>query len=232
MRVLITCMQCFQEDGHPSDKMSYVEYNDANVYRNICERGHDTLVVPQQQRFELLFEIAANAILDGYYREAVVSFTAATERFFEFSFRVLASHVTDSEFTKSRKSLGLSERQLGAFVGAWVIAFAETPETLPEKKVKFRNDVIHKGKFPTKQEAIDYGETVFSLLKSLISKLKKDRSKELQQVVLRDLVERSGGKQSSTVGMPTIISLVAPMPSTLSEGLAALPGKLGRRPLG
>lgn len=37
----------------------------------------------------MLFEIALNAIVDGYQREAVSSFAASIERFYEFAIRVL-----------------------------------------------------------------------------------------------------------------------------------------------
>lgn len=64
-----------------------VEVRDENHYALTCPKGHRNVVVLQQQKFEVLFEIGAHAIEDGYYREAVSSFTASLERFYEFFVR-------------------------------------------------------------------------------------------------------------------------------------------------
>jgi hypothetical protein len=32
----------------------------------------------------VLFDIGANAVVDGYYREAITSFSASLERFYEY----------------------------------------------------------------------------------------------------------------------------------------------------
>ena len=44
-----------------------------------CSRSHETTAILQEQKFEILFDIGAHAILDGYYREAVSSFTSSLE---------------------------------------------------------------------------------------------------------------------------------------------------------
>ena len=41
-------------------------------------------------KFELLFELGINALIDGYPREAVSSFASALERFYEFFCQVAA----------------------------------------------------------------------------------------------------------------------------------------------
>lgn len=67
----------------------------------------------------MLSQIGANAIIDGYYREAVSSFSASLERFYEFSVHVLMRHFgKNSQQFKSawRPISNQSERQLGAFV--------------------------------------------------------------------------------------------------------------------
>ena len=61
-----------------------VEVNDDNFYRIECQKGHVTFTYQQQQKFELLFDFGAMALLDGYTREAVASMSAALERFYEF----------------------------------------------------------------------------------------------------------------------------------------------------
>lgn len=56
-----------------------------------CQKGHKNFVILQEERFETLFQIGANAIIDGYYREAVNSFTTSLERFYEFSIKVFCN---------------------------------------------------------------------------------------------------------------------------------------------
>jgi hypothetical protein len=54
-------------------------------------------------KFEVLFDLAANAIVDGYYREAIASFAASLERFFEFFVHVacLKQGVEEDVFEKA-----------------------------------------------------------------------------------------------------------------------------------
>lgn len=54
-----------------------------------CSHGHKTTTIVQNPKYEILFDIGANAIVDGYYREAVSSFTSSLERFYEYSIKIL-----------------------------------------------------------------------------------------------------------------------------------------------
>ena len=56
--------------------MSKLEFRDDGRYEITCPKGHSSFTIPQQQKFELLFDIGAYAITDGYYREAISSFTS------------------------------------------------------------------------------------------------------------------------------------------------------------
>src|SRR5450759_1525283 len=112
-------MKCLQEFGRPSSEFSQIEFRDDGRYELKCSFGHETTTVLQQQKFEILFEIGAHAILDGYYREAVSSFTSSLERFYEFAIRVFLekSSKSDDLFQSCwSKVSSQSERQLGAFV--------------------------------------------------------------------------------------------------------------------
>lgn len=85
MKLRIPCGQCFNEDGSRTDDTLYaVGVQDGGPYWVNCRNGHRTATVLQLLRFELLSDVAANAIVDGYYREAVGSFTSALERLYEF----------------------------------------------------------------------------------------------------------------------------------------------------
>lgn len=57
---------------------------DDGRYEITCEKEHRSVVILNNIKFELLFEIGLNATVDGYYREVVSSFASALERFYEF----------------------------------------------------------------------------------------------------------------------------------------------------
>jgi hypothetical protein len=118
MRIPLYCMQCFQEQGKPDDVFYPAELQDNGLYWLKCRAGHETVTCLQEQKFEVLYDLAANAILDGYYREAVVSFTSALERFYEFYIQVMAikRNVPEKEFEEAWKRVAAqSERQYGAY---------------------------------------------------------------------------------------------------------------------
>lgn len=216
MRLLIPCMQCFQEFGKPTEEFSHVEFRDDGRYEIQCSFGHETTTILQQQKFEVLFDIGAHAIIDSYYREAVSSFTSSLERFYEFSLRVFLenSSKSDALFQSSwKRVVSQSERQLGAFVFLWASNFKEPPELLSNAQVSFRNDVIHKGKIPTRDEAIKYGNSVLSVLRPKMLAIRERFPEEVSKVIsyhLRDCRSDSdNGKQVSTISIPTIASLTS-----------------------
>lgn len=61
-----------------------VEFRDDGLYKVACPRGHVTVTAIQEQKFEVLFDLGAMALLDGYTREAVSSMAASLECFFEY----------------------------------------------------------------------------------------------------------------------------------------------------
>jgi hypothetical protein len=146
------------------------------LYTGKCPQGHDLLIATQTLRHEMLFEIALNAIEDGYYREAVSSFTASMERYFEFAIRVLARNrnVPVDVFGEVWKVIGRqSERQLGAYVALYAAIFGNIPLVLCNKLTKQRNDVIHNGKVPTKDQALEFGNSVHSIIQSGFQNLRE-----------------------------------------------------------
>src|SRR5688572_21926828 len=108
-----------------------VEIRDDNFYRSTCPAGHENLVVIQNQKFELLFDFGARALLDGYTREAVASMAAALERFYEFYLKVvcLKHGIADFDFKNSWKFVSAqSERQLGAFLFTYLFENKRTAQ--------------------------------------------------------------------------------------------------------
>jgi hypothetical protein len=174
MRLPISCAACQLQFGAPTGMFSDCEFRDDGCYNLTCGRGHETLTVLQQHRFEILFEIAVYAILDGYYREAVSSFTSGIERFYEYALRILFEGRPAELFEACWKSVASqSERQLGAFIFAWATKFGEAPKVLAQRQVEVRNRVIHKGQIPTKAEAIEYGNSALGLARPQVRRLQE-----------------------------------------------------------
>ena len=103
---------------YPCPKVVAIDMNEENHYTSICPSGHHIHVALGNQKFELLFESAALALLDGYRREAIAGFSSALERFYEFYIQVIVhkNMIFGDSFSKTWKELSSrSERQLGAF---------------------------------------------------------------------------------------------------------------------
>ena len=201
-------------------ELSRVEFRDDGRYELICSSGHETTTVLQQQKFEVLFEIGAHAILDGYYREAVSSFTSSLERFYEFVIRVLleSSSGSDSLCQACWASVSnQSERQLGAFIFLWASQLGAKPTLLSRAMVEYRNDVIHKGKIPTKDEAMKYGDAVIGAIIPLAKVLRERFPEQISKVTFYHLAsartDSDMKKQVSTMSISTLLERVMTEPS-------------------
>jgi hypothetical protein len=226
MRLPLACMQCFRERGQPDEVLYYAEVTDDGLYHLPCRNGHVTTTCLQEQKFEVLYELAANAILDGYYREAVVSFTSSLESFYEFYLRVIARkrNVAEETFEEAWKRIvAQSERQLGAYTFIHTLEQGSPPPHLTESQIKFRNKVIHRGTIPTRTEAEDYGQKVLDAIVPVLVVLQVNEATYVSQEVvsrLRRLNARVPPSQHrSTMSMPGAISMARalsePQPSLL-----------------
>lgn len=188
------------------------------VYEHVCPLGHRSVWLTQQHRFELLFELGIHAILDGYYREAISAFSAALERFYQFSFHVLTlrSGASDANFLEAwaqvKKS---SERQFGVHVSAWLISFGSIPRALPDSgpnkpSKEFRNNVIHNGMLPDYAATVAFGQTVLEITREQIDHLNDHAVDEVRQVThyhLREAAKKSTSPVPTTRWSMTILSL-------------------------
>lgn len=188
-------MQCSTEKGELDKRVYPAELRENNLYYLKCDLGHETVTCLQNQRFEVLFELAANAVLDGYYREAVLSFTSSLERFYEFYLQVISvKHgIPQEKYNKAWKEIkDKSERQLGAYINTYVLESGEPPALLPDKKSHFRNEVVHQGRIPTRDEAIEFGQEVRNLVAPAWTKLKEDHPEHVTEVVKRHVMKIRG----------------------------------------
>lgn len=192
MKIILPCLECIKEYGIPNLKIETQEYNDKGIYRHICDKGHESYTIDQAMKFERLFEIAGCAYLDGYYRESVASATSALERFYEFSIKVFIKKVLNEdnqqEYIDTWNNVSnQSERQLGAYYFLYLSNYKKAPPTIKNGKVKFRNEVIHKGKIPTKDEAYDYIECIYDYIYNRILEIKKDFTSEILNVIFYEM---------------------------------------------
>jgi hypothetical protein len=151
--------------------------SDDGRYEVRCQAGHVSTVFLDNLKFELLFEMGLNALMDGYPREAVSSFASSLERFYEFYWHVAMTHlkISEQERVGSWKAVAKqSERQLGMFITAHLLLMKKAPALLnPSNEVRLRNDVIHGGYVPTPEEAAAFGNSVMRLINQSLDDLRK-----------------------------------------------------------
>ncbi|WP_440984596.1 hypothetical protein ACQHIH_12015 [Xanthomonas sontii] len=219
MNFICSCWECVFERKHG---LLYVPFQQQGIYRITCGNGHRIIFIVQEHPFEVLFHIASNAVIDGYYREAITSFAASLERFYEFTVRVLllARGLDHSLIDASWKAItDKSERQLGACIALWSAHFMEPPKMLSRTLVEFRNDVVHKGIIPTQDKALDFGQAILDLIATQRDKLKASCHAEINAVVMNrnaSLIRSVAGEPK--VGVATVDSAVGLL-SSQSEPL-------------
>lgn len=220
MKLSIVCAQCMQEDLPNTRPTAVVEFRDDGRYEVTCPKGHKSITLLQQQKFEVLFDIGAYAVTDGYYREAVSSFTSSLERFYEFFIRasLYSKGLADDILATTWKHVSnQSERQLGAFIFLYTSEFGRPPSLLSNRLTEFRNEVIHKGKIPNRAEAVRYGQAVLDVVRPILVETKKALPDAVQRTVVHHLMrsrdKTDDGLSVTTMFVPTILSL-----STSTEG--------------
>lgn len=222
-------MKCFEADSRPPDETSAVELRDDGLYAVSCRRGHETLTAIQEQKFEVLFDLGAMALLDGYTREAISSIAASLERFLEYYVQVIALQhgVSPEAIVGASKPMSQqSERQLGAFIFAYLIhngravdPLVHDSKPLLDGRAKgdtptwsqFRNRVIHQGYIPSTAEALAFGDLVYQWIYRLIGELKTTCAEAMSKATvlhLRRAGPAAGGSTVATMSIPTLISLV------------------------
>lgn len=181
MQVHLLCPDCLDEQERhekssaPPDPVNTqkrlstypVQLTNEISYKVKCVFGHSSAILISATNHEILFEFGINSILDGYYREAITSFAASLERFYEFASRSIAHAYNcpkEEEAGCWKKIAVQSERQLGAYIYLYAIHFKEQPKLLSDENIKIRNSSVHKGKIPTYEEALKFGEEVLSII--------------------------------------------------------------------
>ena len=123
-------------------------YQDGPFYELTCAAGHTTVMILSNHKYDVLFQMAAYAINDGYYRDSVVTFTSSLERFYEFAIKCMTPDTGPARCVEEswKRVARQSERQLGAFIFLWLREFAEIAPLLSDEEYGFRNRVVHDGR--------------------------------------------------------------------------------------
>lgn len=106
-----------------------------------------------------------------------------------------------------------SERQFGAFLMAYLLEAKRAPALLPKRLTKLRNAVIHKGKFPNRDEAICFGQGVVDCAIPILELLRSETYAEINHSLLKERVERANkpilaaGELVSNQFVPTILAI-------------------------
>ncbi len=223
MIVKLFCPRCAYEASKSFDGHAVLEVplpvsrlSDNGIYEACCAKGHISKVILDNVKFELLFEMGLNAIVDGYPREAVSSFASALERFYEFYWRVVMHHfsIPNDQVEGTWKTLSkFSERQIGAYSTAVNLLTKVSPTLLnPNKEVPFRNNVIHNGYIPTEEEAISFGDVVMKLINYDLAKLRSLAPDAIESVYKelspKDLKTESDDDGSVVAGRINILTAI------------------------
>ena len=242
MKLAMICTSCAKDPNHKGPVFTLMDPRDDGMYEFTCPQNHKNTVALQEQKFEIFYDAGLFAIVDEYYRDAVVSFAASVERFHEFAIRVMMEEASGEEQLYQecwKKVANQSERQLGAFIFLWAQRFKARPALLKEEPdIKFRNAVVHKGKFANQIESIEFAKAVLDVLQQNVAVLLEHALESVRKVVQRDLAKlrRAGaGETIATMSMATLVSLNCKWdpPMTFDRYLSyvrQLPGVWQRRP--
>lgn len=217
MRMPLSCMDCSREAPDGELTLYSASVSNSGLYEFTCKNGHDCKVILQQCQFEILSEVGLQALIDGYYRDAVVSLSSSLERFFQLVIEVIVEHqgTSSSEMLSTWSVMARqSERQLGAYLIVYLLSFGERAPALNANQTKFRNDVVHQGKIPTEDEAVSFCQSVVEIIRPTISRLQSTAEHALRNAVHRHMMAARSqlaiDQQTSTLCFPTMLSLTQP----------------------
>lgn len=193
MKLEFQCWKC--PEGTPGRRVT-APFNENASYSFTCAQGHVHNIILVQMRFEVLAETAMQALVDGYYREAVASFAAALERIYQFYVEVVSYHNgvgSDTAEQTWKAVANQSERQLGMFVGLYQVENNCVPPLLAQKHVAFRNKVIHQGYIPTEGESAAFAQAVVDLVQPLLNAMMPRYIKTIEALCIAHLEKASAG---------------------------------------
>lgn len=176
MKMFACCAECMKMNPVAKVSLGIGNLKEEGYIDFTCKYGHHCNIFLQEFKFEYLFYQAIKHFVIAEYEESVMLFANSLERFYEFFIKLYARNMTHKDEyidnTLINKTLKFSERQLGAFNLLYFIIFKDVPPNLSEKKVNFRNNVVHNGKLILEEEAFEFGNEVHKIITDTIAKIK------------------------------------------------------------
>lgn len=220
MKMWLVCSDCAHAHhaAHGTDAMPaetiFVEAQDLNevgLYEATCPHGHVIREVLQNAKHEILFDAAALALLDGYYREAIATFWSALERAFEHFARVAAwrLEVPLEAFEATWAAAGKSsERQYGIFLFAHASLTRRPPSFWKAHSgmAGKRNDVVHGGLIVDCAAAVALGTFVFDAIRELANTLAA-HAPEATVKETHQRIRKAGGSPDTTSRLNITMSM-------------------------
>ncbi len=195
MKIIITCQECLQNHFSKSkaplspEGMTYsIQLSDNGTAEYTCQNYHKIFITTQFIKYEMLFERAVYAFIDGYYREAIATIAASLERFYEFYMEIICSKhgIGKNEFDKNWKEVKKqSERQYGALRFIYLLDNKKNLDTDYLKNwSEFRNNVIHQGYIATEIETREHANKALQHIKTMIKELNSSENLDvLNQII-------------------------------------------------
>ena len=213
IKFYIPCLVCQQKTGIPNFVFKQEALNDEFCFLTTCSKGHKSITVLQNERFQLLFDMACNAYLNGDYKDSVTNAASAVERFHEYFIKVVElapfteSH--DLYFQHYNKFLKIwkqvdnqTERQTGGFLMLYFCVFNDLPpKYLDNNTAGFRNKVVHKGHLPKQDKTLEYLEKCYMYMLEIIGLM---RTKYNESMLCLALCENKikAEKMNSALNLP------------------------------
>ncbi|MBT2304540.1 hypothetical protein J7E70_29365 [Variovorax paradoxus] len=182
------CVRCFDELGFEPRKMTFLmgEFDEEGRVRLVCEKQHNTVVIVDATRHQILLTSGGMAFLSGFANEAVAVLNTALERAYEHFIRVVC-RAKGIEVKLAWPQVGAqSERQFGAFVFLYLLTEGVAPQQTSELAA-IRNRVVHKGEIVNDRVAETFGEEVFKriqLIETALYKYTDHARAELEEQLL------------------------------------------------
>lgn len=218
-KIYTSCMSCLEENGVPNLNFVELEQNNDLIYKMICDKGHETVLIQQASKFEIIFDMACESFINEDYTAAVKHCATAVERFHEFFVQCVwfndtnrydESVVSYEKYWKEVKSA--SERQLGCFYSFYFKHYDRLEYAMSNGETKFRNNVVHKGEICGRKKSCDYLTKSYNYMISILQKIYIDFEEGLHNTIrynLNKLYEKYSQCKIVTMSEGHIINTIA-----------------------
>lgn len=189
--MVCSCMVCLREKGIPCFTMYSAPIREDSIYEVRCGTGAVTFLVAQEQKFEIISELALISYAKGDFSGSAIKLYTSLERFFEFCQKVVLKEIglSDSEVSTYWKTIrSSSERQIGAFLIAKHISEKFGGYAWPEigkldDLARFRNKIVHQGFFPDANQTRTFATNILRTIDETSRFLKQHKSDALDNTI-------------------------------------------------